>query len=94
MSRLVGLYLLSRDGLTQIVLSSVDLTLEESFLRHSHRFLANTRTGITGRAHPRAPEGAQIECPGAERTKGQELPSILTVVVISSTVGPCARTGS
>jgi hypothetical protein len=77
----------------QIVLSSVDLTFEGSFLRSSHRFLVNTHPDITGRAHRRAPEGAQIERLRAERTEGQDPPRILTVNVISSTVGPCAQSG-
>ena len=93
MSCLVGLYLLSCDGLMQIVFSSVDLTLQTSFLRRSHRIPVNTHPDITGRAHRRTPEGAQIERPRAERNEGQDPPSILTVVVISSTVGPCAQPG-
>ena len=77
----------------QIVLSSVDLTLKVSFLRRSHLFPVNTHADTTGHAHRCAPEGAQIERPRAERTEGQGPPSILTVVVISSTVGPCAQSG-
>jgi hypothetical protein len=93
MRRLVRLYLCSRDGLTQIVLSFVDLTLKGTFLPRSHRFLAKARPDVTGRVRRRAPEDAQIERPRAERTEGQDPPSILTVVVISSTVGPCAQSG-
>jgi hypothetical protein len=92
-SPLAGPYLLPRDGLMQIVLSCFDLTLKGSFLRHSHRFLVNARPDITGRVHRRALEDTQIERPRAERTEGQVPPSILTVVVISSTIGPCAQSG-
>ena len=76
------------------MLSYVALTLKGSFLRRSHLFLVNTHPDFTGRAHRRVPEGAQIERPRAERTEGQEPPGILTVIVISSTVGPCAQSGS
>jgi hypothetical protein len=93
MGRHIGLYLLSRDELTPIVLPSLELNLKGSFLRRSDRFPANTRTGITGRDHRRVPEGAQIDCPGAERTEEQEPPGLLTAFVISSTVGPCAQSG-
>ena len=93
MSPLVGPYLLPRDGLMQIVLSCFDLTLKGSFLRHSHRFLVNARPDVTGRVRRRAPEDAQLERPRAKCTEGQDPPSILTVVVISSTVGPCAQSG-
>jgi hypothetical protein len=70
-----------RDGLTQIVLSSVDLTLTGPPSVFTP-FLSEHPYGYYGRAHRRVPEGAQIERPRAERNEGQAPPGILTVVVI------------
>jgi hypothetical protein len=88
MSCLVGLYLLSRDRLMQVVLSSVVLTLKGSFLRRSRRFLVNIQTlpAVLTAASPKMPRlSARAEC-----TEGRDPPSISTVV-ISSTVCPCAQ---